>query len=621
METDKEEIIRKRVLYIGSAVPMETAEGLEAIQRPLAERYPVDEDSNIEGILCFLAVQPGGLTMQYVSDPSRILFFPITSLTLCAAVRCVSTVNAATGERTSQFVSLSSPAAGGANSKRPAIFSAITRRTEGRKVLECHGFICSSSTDALELVQCTSYADRSRKGTLQNGGVMPPAGTSFRMASSASQKSFPSNSLKTSTTHAWGPGTGPPAGGLEAEPAVRLVAGADRPDPEVQGQQVAPEFYEAPPQHGYFYKTKDSQIKTYTVERVMEGEAERLRAVPPHLAPTLTRGPPSDRRPHPHPHPPPPGSMTMPHPHHGRSVFPVRSMPPSATLIRPRFFSPPPPMLRPRPLVVGQPHVMAGDPYVFHPPPPNVIDAPYGGGNRRRHQRRGGSDSSSRGSSASSSPGSPPAMNGRRGVLNGDGGDGSSDVSSRPRTPPTDYDRGPRVSRKDQFVQRQRYLNGGPGHYSTLPGGPPPPPPAHPYDFYVYPHRYPYAGYPPYMMERARSVPPPAQRGHKSKERKKNRKGKKEKKKKAGRPVYGVPSDISTDSVGYTSEVGPAGEYPRMPRDFRRMENQFKHERAFSKSLAEEFRGGPGEGTGNAYSLNEHMVQRGAGHEPDFHLY
>ena len=38
MVQEKEEMVRKRVLYIGSAVPLETAEGLDGVQKPLMER-------------------------------------------------------------------------------------------------------------------------------------------------------------------------------------------------------------------------------------------------------------------------------------------------------------------------------------------------------------------------------------------------------------------------------------------------------------------------------------------------------------------------------------------------------------------------------------------------------
>ena len=645
MVQQKQEMVRKRVLYIGSAVPLDTAEGLDGVQQPLSERYPVDDDNKIEGILSFVAVTPAGLTLQYVSDPANVILFPITSLSLCAAVRCVTTVNATTGEKTARFVSLSSPAAGGANSKRPAIFTTITRRTEGRKVLECHGFVCSSSSDALELVQHTSFADRLSKGKV-NGAPVPSAGPGSSVVDGAppTPRSLDTSMVRAASAAGAGAGAG---AGAEADHPVRLVAGDNF------SQRVAPEFYEPPPTHGYFYKTRDSQIKTYAVERVMDGEAERLRAISPHTVPTLSRGPPSERR---SVHGGSgvalagpgvgygAGGMTLPYPA-GRTLIPVRAVPPPpSTLGRPRFFSPPPPLLRPRPGPPGS-HVMArGDPVVFLPPPPGMVDASFlSGAGPGPGRRRASSDSSSHRSSGSSSPPASPRDLPGKTAVNGEGGpaggDGSSDVSSRPRTPPTDYEKGgPRVSRKEQFHRHQRHLRevNGAGPlpapvfgYATLPGpgGAPPPHavPVHPYDFYMYP-RYPYPGLPPYMLERARSVPPSAARA-KSKESKKSaRKAKKEKKKKSGKKrTYGVPSDISTDSVGYASELGPgagAGEYPRMPRDFRRLENQFKHERAFSKSLAQEFRAEPGENAGNAYALNEHMLIRAAAAaEPEFNMY
>ena len=613
MVQEKDGLVRKRVLYIGSAVPTDTADGLDGVQKPLSERYPTDDDSNIEGILSFISVVPTGLTLQYVSDPGHVLFFPFSSLTLCAAVRCVRVTHPTTGEQSSRFVSLNSPAAGGAaGAKRPAIFTTITRRTEGRKVLECHGFVCASSKDALELVQWTSHADKLCKGKL-NGGMAPP-GASFRPELTTLPRGPAAGTFRSAAVPSSGFGVSAAADGTDDDHPVRLVVG-DRPAPEAAAappqQKVAPEFYEPAPEHGYFYKTKDSQIKTYSVERVMEGEAERLRAFSPSAgAPTITRG---ERR--------PPGvgagGGTLPPPQ-GRPFVPMRTMHP---IIRPRFFSPPPPMMRSRPLAGPPPPLMARDPYVFlpPPPPPHPLDASFGPRRRPTH-RRGGSDTSSgSGSSRSSSPDSRREMNGRRAV----NGDGSSDVSSRPRTPPTDYERSPppRVSRKEQFDQSRR--RGRPEYVGSSYN----PPGGHPYDLYVYPARYPpYPGYPPYMLDRARSVPPPADRRGKSSDRKKSRKGKKEKKKKSSsKLVYGVASDISTDSVGYTSEAGLAGagdgEQLRMPRDFRRFENQFRHERAFSKSLREEFRGGPGDMGGNAYSLNERMVKRGSGAEPDFSMY
>ncbi|VDK30638.1 unnamed protein product [Gongylonema pulchrum] len=41
---------RCRVLYIGSAVPTITKDGLQGIQQPLRERYPIDDSADTKGI-------------------------------------------------------------------------------------------------------------------------------------------------------------------------------------------------------------------------------------------------------------------------------------------------------------------------------------------------------------------------------------------------------------------------------------------------------------------------------------------------------------------------------------------------------------------------------------------
>lgn len=43
-------LCRCRVLYIGSAVPIVTKDGLQGIQQPLRERYPVEEVTDTKGI-------------------------------------------------------------------------------------------------------------------------------------------------------------------------------------------------------------------------------------------------------------------------------------------------------------------------------------------------------------------------------------------------------------------------------------------------------------------------------------------------------------------------------------------------------------------------------------------
>lgn len=39
-----------RVLYIGSAVPIISKDGLQGIQQPLKERYPANENTETKGI-------------------------------------------------------------------------------------------------------------------------------------------------------------------------------------------------------------------------------------------------------------------------------------------------------------------------------------------------------------------------------------------------------------------------------------------------------------------------------------------------------------------------------------------------------------------------------------------
>ncbi|XP_050409775.1 uncharacterized protein LOC126824576 [Patella vulgata] len=582
----KDELIRRRVLFIGTAVPMETSEGLESVQQPLKTRYPVDDDSKIEGIMSYLTVLPSGLQLEYADRSKEVILFPITSLNLCAAVRCVSYIDNDKKEKVSKFVSLSSPASKGSNAKRPAVFTAITRRTQGKKVLECHGFVCESDRDALDLVHATSTADRISKQKV-NGSI----------TTHSYHGEVQTNTLKSAVNgHSNG----------DAIP-MRLVSGEIR-------QNAAPEFYETPPQQGYFYSTKTSPVKKYSVEQVVsDNEGERIRATsPPPLSARSV-----DRRSAysfatSRPAPPPTVIHTLPRPR--QNVIPVRSMP-VPVHVRPRFFSPPPSLLRPK--VVSR----LKEPYMLvpPPPPPMIIDGPPPHLVKQRNRRRGSESSASHSHSAhdqASSRSSSPDFNFARKVVNGDGGDASSEVSSRPRTPPTDYDkkgpRKPRVSRKEQHEMRHH-----PNYYPTVirNGEAYPQQMTSPYDYYPYPSRVPL-----YYVERSRSVPAPVERSRTldKKKAKKNRKEKKSKRK-------GNPSDISTDSIGYMSEV-PRGladkNDPHVPRDFRRFENQFKHERAFSRSLMEEKRHIGPHDSQSTYDLNELMASKGRnGDAEGFALY
>lgn len=148
-------LARCRVLYIGTALPTETSEGSEAVQKPLRERY--NKDGKLEGIDSRLIVYSDGIQLQYIDDQKTVIWFPILSLHVCAAVKCVNIINAATGGQGHNFVPLDniSPEL---KDVSPPIFSMITRRVRGIKILECHSFICKSDAAAMALVQCCTHA-------------------------------------------------------------------------------------------------------------------------------------------------------------------------------------------------------------------------------------------------------------------------------------------------------------------------------------------------------------------------------------------------------------------------------------------------------------------------------
>ena len=62
-------LAKRRVLYIGSSVPLETMDGLDAVQQPLRDRYPVGENAQLQGIDSTLTVLSSGLQIQYMEEP------------------------------------------------------------------------------------------------------------------------------------------------------------------------------------------------------------------------------------------------------------------------------------------------------------------------------------------------------------------------------------------------------------------------------------------------------------------------------------------------------------------------------------------------------------------------
>merc|ERR1719266_2004920 len=195
---DPTPICRCRVLYLGSAVPHVTKDGLQGIQEPLKELYPEDGALGAKGIDSWLSVWSNGFLLENMDENRKKVsrFFPIESLHYCAAVRYVLVPGSANGtngtssnnntlnrsasgaaaDKSAQprFLPLDSPFARNPNINHPPLFAAILRRTTGIKVLECHVFICKRETAANALVRCSfhAYADSTYAKHLENGASL-----------------------------------------------------------------------------------------------------------------------------------------------------------------------------------------------------------------------------------------------------------------------------------------------------------------------------------------------------------------------------------------------------------------------------------------------------------------
>ncbi|PSN34547.1 hypothetical protein C0J52_24354 [Blattella germanica] len=175
-EPDSTPICRCRVLYLGSAVPHVTKDGLQGIQEPLRELYPEQGALGARGIDSWLSVWSNGLLLENVDENHKKVtrFFPIDTLHYCAAVRYVLVPEKNSSQpATPRFLPLDSPFARSPNPSHPPLFAAILRRTTGIKVLECHAFICKREMAANALVRCCfhAYADSSYARHIDGGST------------------------------------------------------------------------------------------------------------------------------------------------------------------------------------------------------------------------------------------------------------------------------------------------------------------------------------------------------------------------------------------------------------------------------------------------------------------
>ena len=86
---------------------------------------------DVNGIDTWLSVFSSGVSLNYVNDKTGNTWFPISSLYVCAAVKCVIEINP-NGDKNPKFVALDSEEAKG--SRHPPMFACIMRRTKGVKV-------------------------------------------------------------------------------------------------------------------------------------------------------------------------------------------------------------------------------------------------------------------------------------------------------------------------------------------------------------------------------------------------------------------------------------------------------------------------------------------------------
>nr|AAL48471.1 GM02933p [Drosophila melanogaster] len=178
---DSTPICRCRVLYLGSAVPRQSKDGLQGIQEPLRSLYPSEGAVGAKGIDSWLSVWSNGILLENVDENLKQItrFFPIESLHYCAAVRQVLIPERGNTHPEPKFLPLDSPFARMPRAQHPPIFAAILRRTTGIKVLECHVFICKREAAANALVRCCfhAYADNSYARQLETGGGSSVYGT------------------------------------------------------------------------------------------------------------------------------------------------------------------------------------------------------------------------------------------------------------------------------------------------------------------------------------------------------------------------------------------------------------------------------------------------------------
>lgn len=159
---------------MGTAVPSVEHRGIDSVQEPISKRYPIGGRDAVRGkktlsnhlnksslgIEAWLSVDQNGLQIQFASDPSVMLYYPIRSLVYCASVRFATRTE--TEEQFPngwRFVPLDSPDANiTENMQNPPLFTVTFHRTRQLPMDECHCFVTKTKQIAMALVGACSNA-------------------------------------------------------------------------------------------------------------------------------------------------------------------------------------------------------------------------------------------------------------------------------------------------------------------------------------------------------------------------------------------------------------------------------------------------------------------------------
>ena len=125
--------------------------------------------SDMEGSPVKVTIMPDVVNVEYSDGSMPEFTLPISTLSMCAAVRCVESFTDPSNMKfipVHSIISENEP-----DSDHPALFTTVMR-TENGEPLFCHAFVCESARDALHLVNATQTAHTAlRRGYSTSGAL------------------------------------------------------------------------------------------------------------------------------------------------------------------------------------------------------------------------------------------------------------------------------------------------------------------------------------------------------------------------------------------------------------------------------------------------------------------